>query len=83
MAGSLADRGGIELVRVWLRARDSDFGECAGFVHEMDKVVQTVVGVKEGAEGEVVSMENGVVPPEDVVEGLVARTLAYIMMSCL
>ena len=30
-----------------LRARDPGFGECAGFVHEMNKVVQPTAWVEE------------------------------------
>ena len=49
----------------------------------MDKVVKSTAGVEERTEGGFVSMETGVVPPEDVAEGLIARALANDMTSYL
>ena len=44
--GQIGGLGGVESVRVRLGARDSGFGECAGFVHEVNEVVQSVAGVE-------------------------------------
>ena len=44
-------------------------------------MISPLVEIEERVEREAVSVETGVVPPEDIAEGLVARTIAHDVLS--